>query len=81
MIINAVKDFCGEDSSVSERNITNVSLWIMGRKSGVELNEEEKEIVWYVQQNLADNVYVGNLNTSALPNSPMNLELKGVSIS
>ena len=65
LIIKAVQDFWGEDGKVSNRTITNVSLWIMGRKKGVELNEEEKEAVWYVQSNLGDEIY------------PMNLELEG----
>ena len=68
LIIKAVEDFCGDDGS-SKRNKVNATLWIMGRKRGIELTGEEKEIVWYVQQNLADDIY------------PMDLELKGISIS
>ena len=55
-IINAVEDFCGNNES-SMRIKTNASLWLMGRKKGIELNEDEKYIVWYVERNLADDEY------------------------
>jgi len=66
LIIKAVEDFCGDDGS-SNRNKVNAALWIMGRKRGIELTEEEKDVVWYVQQNLADDIY------------PMDLALGGKS--
>jgi len=60
LIIKAVEDFCGGGGS-SNRNKANAALWIMGRKRGIELTEEEKDIVWYVQQNLADDIYPTDL--------------------
>lgn len=64
-IINAVEDFCGDDGT-SLRNKTNAALWLMGRKKGIELNEDEKYIVWYVDLNLCDEVYRKSLLSESL---------------
>jgi len=55
IIIGAVQDFWNEDKIT--RRVINVAVWIMGRKRGVELTDEEKEAVWYVQNNLTDRNY------------------------
>lgn len=56
LIIRATEDFCGNDGSTN-KNKVQAALWIMGRKARVELTEEEKTIVWYVQNNIGDSVY------------------------
>ena len=53
-IIKATQDFWNEGIT---RRVINVACWIMGRKRGIELNEEEKSAVWYVQGNLTDKRY------------------------
>ena len=61
LIIKAVEDFCGDDGSTS-RNIVNSALWVMGRKKRIELTDEEKKIVFYVQANIADPIYCKSLS-------------------
>ena len=55
IIIKAVQDFWNEDKIT--RRVINTALWIMGRKKRLELSDEEKEAVWYVQSNLTDRNY------------------------
>ena len=59
-IIRAVQDFWNEDKIT--RRVIQVALWIMGRHRGLaELTKEEKEAVWYVQNNLTDKRYCSSL--------------------
>ncbi|MCP6718053.1 MAG: hypothetical protein KJI70_00695 [Patescibacteria group bacterium] len=51
-IIEATKDFFGVP--VKKRTIINTALWLMNRKRGVKLSDEEKNAVWFVRKNLAD---------------------------
>ena len=59
LIISAVKDFC--DEGATPRNIINASLWIMKRRARVHLDDYEKDIVWYVEENLKDEIYCKSL--------------------
>lgn len=62
-VIKAVRDFWGDGSDVKDRSIINTALWIMGRRARIELTEQEKEAVWYIQENLKDEIYRKNLET------------------
>ena len=62
LIINAVDDFFGEGCSQEDQKLKkDICLWVMGRKRGVELIEEQQEILWYIKGNLADQTYRQNL--------------------
>ena len=62
LIINAVADFYGEGISEIERSESKgVALYIMGRKRGLVLNENQKEVISYVKQNLGDKIYTDSL--------------------
>jgi hypothetical protein len=64
LIIESTKDYFGNGAPLNglQRNIINVSLWIMQKRKGVVLNDEEKEAVWCIAQNLKDKVYYDTLN-------------------
>lgn len=58
LIIEATKDFFGEANPEERKSITKIALWIMKRRTRLEpLDEEEKEALWYIKQNLQDKVY------------------------
>jgi len=35
-----------------KKSRTRIALWLMGRRRGVVLTEEEKDVAWAVQQNI-----------------------------
>lgn len=62
LIISAVDDFFGEGIPPKDKWLKkNICLWIMGRKRGVNLDEEQQEALWYIQHNLADPEYSHSL--------------------
>jgi hypothetical protein len=62
IIILATDDYFGEGCSPEDRKLkTNICLWIMGRKKRVLLNDEQKEAVEVIRNNLADITYRKNL--------------------
>jgi len=67
MILKAVYDFYGELPKNISPKIKEVALYIMGRKKGIELNEEQQAVVWYVKQNLQDRTYREALGGIGLP--------------
>ena len=64
LIIEATKDFLGEGCPVKgfKRTLTNIALWVMNRKKGIRLDNEELDAVWYIRQNLSDGTYRNALN-------------------
>lgn len=57
-IIQAVDDFFGDGQPAKERWLRkNIALWIMNRKKGIKLNDEQKEAMWYIKSNLSDPTY------------------------
>jgi len=61
-IIEAVKDFSGEGVPVVERKDQKyISLWLMNRRKGVQLTEEQKSDLELIKTNLSDKVYVSGL--------------------
>jgi len=66
LIIKAVKDYFGEANLQERKSITKVALWLINRRKGVSLTEEEEEIKETIKVNLQDEVYV-----SALTDNPL----------
>jgi len=66
LIIKAVKDYFGEINDEEKKSVTKISLWLMGRKKGVVLSDEEGEIKEIIKVNLQDKVYA-----SALTDNPL----------
>ena len=58
LIIAAVYDYFGIGSKVRANQI---AIYIMRRKRGVSLTEEEKSDVWAIRENLNDAIYVKGL--------------------
>ena len=59
IIIKTTQDFWGENKI--SRKIINTALWVMGRKKGIILNDEEDEAVWHIKNNLLDKLYRENI--------------------
>ena len=74
LIIEAVKDYFGEMNDEEKKSATKISLWLMNRKKGVVLSEEEKEIKEVIKQNLKDKLYVSSLTENGNKN-PLNLAI------
>jgi len=64
LIVEATKDFLGDDRPVKkfQRKLTNIALWLMNRRKGIKLNEDEQDAVWHIRQNLKDDTYREALN-------------------
>lgn len=58
LIISAVYDYYGVGKT---KRANQVALYIMGRKRGVELSEEEKSDMWAIKENLKDKTYTDQL--------------------
>jgi len=52
IIIEAVNDFFGERNQEEKKSATKIALWLMGRRKGVVLTEEEEGIKEAVKNNL-----------------------------
>jgi len=61
IILEATKDFYGEGYPRKMKEIRPVALWLMGRRKGNKLTEEQQEAVWHIRNNLADQTYRQNL--------------------
>ena len=69
LIIEAVRDYFGETNLEEKRFITKIALWLMGRKKGISLTEEEEEALERIRENLKDGLYVSSLSESGLQNA------------
>ena len=58
LIIAAVYDYFGIGSKVRANQI---AIYIMGRKKGVTLTNEEKSDAWAIKENLKDEIYTKGL--------------------
>lgn len=58
LIIVAVYDYFGLGSKVRANQI---ALYVMGRKKGVKLSDEEKSNAWAIKNNLKDKIYIKGL--------------------
>lgn len=58
IIIQAVDDFFGTSYPIKQRKLKKgIALWLMKRKKGVKLDNEQKEAVEIIKNNLSDPAY------------------------
>ena len=74
LIIKAVGDYFGKANPEEKKSATKISLWLMNRRKGVVLSEEEKDIVEVVKISLKDKVYVSSLTGNG-SKDPLNLAI------
>ena len=55
LIITACQDYYGRGQNQKRAN--QIALYLMGRKKGVELTEQEKSDMWAIKTNLEDETY------------------------
>jgi len=60
-IINSVNDYYGDSPLKEQRGKKDIMLWLMNRRKGVKLNEEQKGALWIIRNNLADPIYSSSL--------------------
>jgi hypothetical protein len=65
LIILAVKDFFSEDPRTVQREIIDISCWLMNRKKEIKLTEEQLETADLIRTNLADSCYRATLVQNA----------------
>lgn len=59
IIISACFDYFGKDINLEEKkSAKKIALWMMGRKKGISLSEQENSDLWAIKANLADETYV-----------------------
>ena len=74
LIIKAVEDYYGLGASVKEkRESKKLALWLMGRKKGVRLSDEEIGDLERIRVNLQDKVYTSGLADPQLEMRPSEL--------
>jgi hypothetical protein len=66
LIFDAVKDYFGEVSSKEKSSLKNIALYLMGKRKGIKLSDEEKSIVDRIKANLNDKIYLESLSRKAL---------------
>lgn len=57
LIIKVAEDYFGEMNPEEKKSAVKISLWLMNRKKGISLTDEEKEIKETIRPNLQDKVY------------------------
>lgn len=61
LILKATYDFFGYMTYKEKVVAKRIAIWIMGRRKGNKLTEENFNAVWHIRSNLKDNIYSGNL--------------------
>lgn len=57
-ILSAVYDYYGSEITAKEKQQSRqIAIYLMGRKKGVNLSEEQKLDMWAIKENLGDKVY------------------------
>jgi len=74
LMMEAVNDYFGEINAEEQKSARKISLWLMGKRRGVDLTEEEKEISGTIRTNLSDKPYV-SLLTADYPHKCPNFAL------
>ena len=74
LIIRGVEDYFGEANAEEKKSATRISLWLMNRRRGVVLSEEEKGVLEVIKANLKDKTYVSSLTENGSKN-PLNLAI------
>ena len=59
LIIACCQDYFGKGQNSIRSN--QIALWIMGKRSGINLTDEEKSDMWAIKENLEDLKYTVNL--------------------
>lgn len=63
LLIQAVFHFYGDGLRKKKyRKAKEVALYLMGRRRGIKLDEEQKEDMWHIKVNLSDKTYTTNFN-------------------
>jgi hypothetical protein len=71
LIIETVKDFYGEGVPNSERKDQKlISLWLMNRRKGIQLSEEQGLSLELIKANLSDKIYVSGLERELVGITP-----------
>ena len=53
-----VDEFYGDGCSGKDRKLKkDICLWLMNRRRGIKLNDEQKEVLWYIRQNMSAGAY------------------------
>lgn len=61
LIIESCLDYYGSGISKEERkSAKKIALWVMGRRKGISLTENEKSDVWAIKINLEDETYANS---------------------
>lgn len=60
LIIRAVYDYFGV--GIDKTRANQIAIYLMGRKKGVDLTDEEKSDAWSIKQNLVDKFYLEGLS-------------------
>lgn len=74
LIIKTVEDYFGEANPEEKKSATKISLWLMNRKRGIVLNEEEEDVLGVIKANLKDETYASSL-TWGDSKDPLNLAI------
>ena len=57
-IISACQDFFGSGASQTEKTqAKRLALWLLNRRKGLLLSEEEQNVLFFIKNNLADKTY------------------------
>ena len=74
LIIKAVGDYFGKANPEEKKSATKISLWLMNRRKGVVLSEEEKGVLEVIKANLKDKTYISSLTENST-STPLNLKI------
>lgn len=61
-MIQATEEWFGEMNPVEMKSSVRIALFLMGRRKGIELGEEEQQIAWCVHQNLVAESHQASLS-------------------
>ena len=57
LIIEAIEDYFGDCLPAQKKLKKDISFWLMKKRKGIKLNEEQENAVWYIKTNLTDQTY------------------------
>jgi len=60
LFISACHDYYGKGKNEARAN--QIAIWMMGRRRGIKLTEEEKSAMWAIRENLKDTIYTESLS-------------------
>jgi len=62
LIFWATVDFYGDGLTTKEiPEIRQLAIYLMGRRKGIKLTDQQKDDMWYIRENLKDKVYIESL--------------------